>query len=206
MRQRGWRRLLKRSVDVGAAAVGLVATAPIMAGTATAVAVTMGLPVTFRQQRVGEKERIFHILKFRSMRDPVDPNHPEPDHQRITKLGAFLRSTSLDELPQLLNVLKGDMSLVGPRPLLVRYLERYDSRQRTRHAVLPGITGWAQVNGRNKASWADKFEHDAWYVENWSLVLDAKILLKTAKTVVLREGVAADQHVTMPEFMGNTAS
>jgi lipopolysaccharide/colanic/teichoic acid biosynthesis glycosyltransferase len=143
---------------------------------------------------------VFRLVKFRTM--APGPDDPTGDHLRITPVGAFLRSTSLDELPQLYNVLKGDMSLVGPRPLLVRYLPRYSPRQRRRHEVLPGLTGWAQVNGRNALGWDEKFERDVWYVEHWSLRLDAKILAKTAWQVVRRDGVSADGHVTMPEFMG----
>lgn len=202
MRQRGLRRAAKRAFDVGAAGVGLAVTAPVLAVTATAVWGSMGRPVLFTQERVGEGERIFRILKFRTMRAPRDASRPEPDQDRITRVGAFLRSTSLDELPQLVNVLKGDMSLVGPRPLLVRYLPRYDEVQRRRHQVLPGLTGWAQVNGRNAATWEEKFANDVWYVDHWSLRLDARILARTLRTVVRREGISADRHVTMPEFMG----
>ncbi|MCA9568015.1 MAG: sugar transferase [Myxococcales bacterium] len=203
MRQRGIRRAIKRSLDVGFAGAGLCAAAPVIGATAAAVWASMGRPVLFTQERVGEGERVFRIYKFRSMRDPRDPSAPEPDHERITRVGAFLRSTSLDELPQLLNILKGDMSLVGPRPLLVRYIPRYDARQRRRHEVLPGLTGWAQVNGRNASSWEEKFENDVWYVEHWSLALDVRILARTVLTVVKRDGVSAEAHVTMPEFMGS---
>lgn len=196
---------MKRAFDVGAASAGLLATAPIGAGTAIAVAASMGRPVLFTQERVGADERVFRIYKFRTMRSPTDPSAPEPDAERITRVGAFLRSTSLDELPQLLNVLKGDMSLVGPRPLLVRYLPRYDATQRRRHEVLPGLTGWAQVNGRNSASWEEKFANDVWYVDHWSLRLDARILARTLKTVLRREGISAQEHTTMPEFMGSHA-
>ncbi len=191
---------MKRALDATAAGVGLIATAPVMAGVAGAVAVTMGRPVLFTQDRVGENERVFRIYKFRSMREPRTPD--EPDADRITRLGRFLRSSSLDELPQLLNVLKGDMSLVGPRPLLIRYLDRYSPRQRLRHAMPPGITGWAQVSGRNTLSWDDKFAHDVWYVENWSFLLDLRILAKTAAKVVVPTDISADGHATMPEFMG----
>lgn len=205
MRQRGIRRLVKRSIDVGVAATGLAAASPVLAVTGMAVWRSMGRPVLFTQPRVGENDAVFRIYKFRTMRNPTDPSNPEPDAERITRVGQFLRSSSLDELPQLVNVLKGDMSLVGPRPLLVRYLDRYNARQRKRHDVLPGLTGWAQVNGRNSSSWEDKFENDVWYVENWSLRLDARVLAKTLLTVVRRDGVSADQHVTMPEFMGSPA-
>jgi len=161
----------------------------------------MGSPVLFRQQRVGQDESIFQIYKFRSMRDPAYPG--EPDEARLTRVGRFIRSTSLDELPQLINILKGDMSLIGPRPLLVRYLPRYSARQRLRHSVLPGLTGWAQVCGRNSLSWEDKFEHDVWYVEHWSIGLDLKILLRTIGSVAKRSGVSAEGQATMSEFMGS---
>ncbi len=205
MRQTGLRRAIKRGLDVSVATVGLTAGAPLLAGTALAVWCSMGRPILFTQERVGEHERVFHIYKFRTMRAPRSADHPEPDAERITRVGAFLRSTSLDELPQLFNVLKGDMSLVGPRPLLVRYLPRYTERQRRRHEVLPGLTGWAQINGRNASSWEKKFEHDVWYVENWSLRLDARILVRTLLTVLRREGISATAHVTMPEFTGSTS-
>ena len=171
-------------------------------GTGVAVRVSMGSPILFRQDRVGKDEAIFRIYKFRSMRDPAYPG--EPDEARLTRVGRFIRSTSLDELPQLLNVLKGDMSLVGPRPLLVRYLPRYSPRQRLRHSVLPGLTGWAQVSGRNSLSWEEKFEHDVWYVEHWSVGLDLKIALRSVKAVLRRSGVSAEGQATMSEFMGST--
>jgi lipopolysaccharide/colanic/teichoic acid biosynthesis glycosyltransferase len=202
MRQRGWRLLAKRAFDVTAASGALVATAPVLAGVAGAVWATMGRPILFTQDRVGRDDRVFKVLKFRTM-TVADPNVPaDQDQVRITPVGRFLRATSLDELPQLLNVLKGDMSLVGPRPLLVRYLPRYSQRQRRRHDVLPGLTGWAQVNGRNALSWDQKFEHDVWYVEHWSLALDAKIVAKTVLHVVRRDGISAEGHATMPEFLG----
>jgi lipopolysaccharide/colanic/teichoic acid biosynthesis glycosyltransferase len=166
----------------------------------------MGRPVFFRQERVGKDERRFRITKFRTMRQADDDGvAPDEDHLRITPLGRFLRDTSLDELPQLVNVLKGDMSLVGPRPLLVRYLPRYSPLQRRRHEVLPGLTGWAQIHGRNAVSWDEKFARDTWYVEHWSPVLDLKILVRTAIIVARREGVSAEGHATMPEFLGPEA-
>jgi lipopolysaccharide/colanic/teichoic acid biosynthesis glycosyltransferase len=204
VKQRGLPLAAKRAVDVAVAGAALAVLSPVIAGTAAAVYATMGAPVFFRQERVGKDERRFKITKFRTMR-PADPDSvaPDEDHLRLTPLGRFLRNTSLDELPQLVNVLTGDMSLVGPRPLLVRYLPRYSDRQRTRHEVLPGITGWAQIHGRNAMSWEEKFERDAWYVEHWSPLLDLKILARTALTVARREGVSADGHATMPEFVGN---
>ena len=177
-----------------------MAVAPVGLSIAVAVRATMGKPVFFRQTRVGEHERLFRIHKFRTMRDPRYEG--EPDAPRITRLGAFLRASSLDELPQLIDVLRGDMSIIGPRPLLVRYLPRYSPTQRRRHGMKPGITGWAQVNGRNSLSWDDKFALDVEYVDNWSLGLDARVLFKTVATVVKRDGIAADEHATMPEFMG----
>lgn len=203
MRQRGWRLLVKRALDVGIAGAALGATTPLWAGTALAIRVSMGAPVLFRQERVGRDGRIFLIYKFRTMKPAPPDASLEGDAQRITPLGRFLRSTSLDELPQLLNVLRGDMSLVGPRPLLVRYAPRYTPRQARRHEVLPGLTGQAQVHGRNSVAWEERFEHDVWYVDNWSLRRDLAILLKTARTVVQREGIAADGHATMPEFLGS---
>ena len=195
-----WQRRAKRAFDVTVAAGALVAVAPILGTVAVAVRASMGSPVFFRQTRVGRGERRFRIHKFRTMRDPAFEG--EGDAERITRLGGFLRSTSLDELPQLIDVLKGDMSVVGPRPLLVRYLDRYSPRQRRRHEVTPGITGWAQVNGRNAMSWDEKFARDVEYVDNWSLALDVKILARTVGTVFDRSGISADEHATMPEFMG----
>lgn len=195
-----WQLRAKRAFDVAVATGALVATAPLLTGIAVAVRAQMGSPVFFRQVRVGRGERRFRIHKFRTMRDPAFEG--EGDAERITPLGRFLRSTSLDELPQLIDVLKGDMSVVGPRPLLVRYLDRYSPRQRRRHEVTPGITGWAQVNGRNAASWDEKFARDVEYVENWSLAMDVRVLAKTFGAVFDRSGISAEDHATMPEFMG----
>lgn len=196
-------RAAKRGLDVVAAATGLVATAPLTVPVAVAVAATMGRPVLFKQIRPGKDGRPFAMLKFRSMREPrPDEERLASDAERITRLGAFLRASSLDELPTLINVLRGEMSLVGPRPLLMRYLDRYTPEQARRHEVKPGITGWAQINGRNAISWEEKFRLDVWYVDHQSLLLDIQILLKTALAVVARDGISADGHVTMPEFMG----
>lgn len=195
---------LKRAFDVLASAAGLTAVAPVLAAAAAAVRVTMGAPVFFRQQRPGLHGVPFSIWKFRTMTDARGPDGELlPDEERLTAVGRFIRQTSLDELPQLLNVLKGEMSLVGPRPLLMRYLGRYSSRQARRHDMKPGITGLAQVRGRNALSWPEKFEWDVKYVEDFSLLLDARILLETALKVVKREGISAGAHATMPEFMGN---
>lgn len=206
MRQRGWRYLAKRAIDVTTASMVLTLTAPAMGAAAMGIRATMGSPVLFRQERIGRGGRIFTIYKFRTMRHPLPHEGPESDAVRITRLGRVLRQTSLDELPQLFNVLKGDMSLVGPRPLLVRYGPRYTAEQRRRHDVLPGLTGWAQIHGRNAVSWEERFAHDVWYVDHWSLRRDARILLRTAATVLRRDGIAADGHATMPEFMGSEAA
>lgn len=203
MRQNGWRLGLKRGLDVVGAASVLVLASPAMALTAVAVRLSMGSPVLFRQQRPGRDARPFVLFKFRTMRDALGADgKPLPDEARVTKTGQLVRSLSLDELPQLWNVLRGDMSLVGPRPLLMQYLARYDARQARRHEVLPGITGWAQVNGRNALSHEERFELDVWYVEHWSPKLDAEILLLTLRAVFRRSGISAPDHVTMAEFMG----
>ncbi|MCB9689595.1 MAG: sugar transferase [Alphaproteobacteria bacterium] len=200
MRQRGPARWMKRALDVAAAGGGLIAAAPVLAGAGAAIWWTMGRPILFRQERVGESERIFRIVKFRTMK-----NGSGTDEERLTRLGRFLRASSIDELPQLWNVLRGDMSMVGPRPLLVRYLPRYDEDQRRRHHVLPGLTGWAQIGGRNTISWDEKFARDVWYVDHWTPLLDLRILARTALTVVRRDGISAEGHATMPEFMGREA-
>jgi sugar transferase EpsL len=195
--------LLKRIVDVTLASIVLAVASPVLAGAALAIRRSMGSPVLFRQERPGLRGRPFVLVKFRTMRDARGSDgRPLPDGERMTAVGRALRATSLDELPQLWNVLRGEMSLVGPRPLLTSYLERYTRRQARRHEVLPGITGWAQVNGRNAISWAEKFELDVWYVENWNLGLDLRILATTLARVLRREGISQDGHATMPEFQG----
>jgi lipopolysaccharide/colanic/teichoic acid biosynthesis glycosyltransferase len=202
-RQAGLARFAKTTLDRAAAAVGLVVISPLLVTVAAVIRMRLGSPVFFRQQRPGLHGRPFELVKFRTMRDGDGPDgRPLPDAERLTSLGRFLRATSLDELPQLWNVLNGDMSLVGPRPLLMQYLPRYSSDQARRHDVLPGITGWAQVNGRNAISWEQKFALDVWYVDHWSLALDAKILLMTIARVLARSGVSQRGHATMPEFMG----
>ncbi|MFY3743832.1 sugar transferase [Anaeromyxobacter sp. Red801] len=194
----------KRVVDVVTSAAFLAVCAPLVAVLAVMVRWTMGAPVLFRQERPGLRGRRFQVLKFRTMRNALDAHgRPLPDEARLTRVGRFLRATSLDELPQIWNVLRGDMSLVGPRPLLVQYLDRYTPEQARRHEVKPGITGWAQVNGRNAISWEEKFALDVWYVDNWSFWLDLRILARTALKVVRRDGIAQQGHVTMPEFMGS---
>jgi lipopolysaccharide/colanic/teichoic acid biosynthesis glycosyltransferase len=206
MRQAGLPLLVKSVLDRTVAGLLLAATAPVMATTAAVVAVAMGRPVLFRQRRPGLHGRPFEIAKFRTMRDAYDASGAAlPDAARLTAVGKFLRSTSLDELPQLWNVLRGELSLVGPRPLLMQYLPRYDKEQARRHDVLPGITGWAQVHGRNEVDWDARFRLDVWYVDHWSLLLDLKILALTVVTLVRREGISRRDHATMYEFMGSDA-
>jgi lipopolysaccharide/colanic/teichoic acid biosynthesis glycosyltransferase len=193
-------------LDRGAALAGLAALSPVLLAVAAVIRVRMGAPVFFVQERPGLGGRIFRVVKFRTMRNAVGRDGALlPDAERLTALGRFLRATSLDELPQLWNVLRGELSLVGPRPLLVQYLPRYTPEQARRHDVLPGITGWAQVNGRNALSWDEKFALDVWYVDHWSFVLDLKILGLTLLSVVRRDGISQDGHVTMPEFMGSAS-
>ncbi|MFZ5829539.1 MAG: sugar transferase [Planctomycetota bacterium] len=195
---------LKRTLDLLVAAVALVVLSPVLAAIALWIRLTMGPPVLFRQRRPGQGAQPFEMLKFRTMRDAVDAQgQPLPDEERITRFGQFLRRTSLDEMPELLNVLRGEMSLVGPRPLLMQYLERYTPEQMRRHEVRPGITGWAQINGRNAISWEEKFRLDVWYVDHWSLRLDIYILGVTLWKVLRREGISAADHATMPEFQGS---
>ena len=196
---------MKRALDVVGAALGLVLLSPVVAATAVAVAATMGRPVLFRQTRPGLGGRSFELVKFRSMREAVDDHGlPLSDKARLTRLGRFLRRTSLDELPELWNVLKGDMSLVGPRPLLMEYLPRYSATQARRHEVRPGITGLAQVSGRSALSWDERFALDVWYVDHRSLWLDLTILAKTLGKVVSMEGVAADSLGSEP-FRGGAS-
>jgi len=195
---------MKRAMDVMVAALTLLVLWPVMLAVGVAICVCGGAPVLFRQRRPGLGGRPFTLLKFRTMREARDAEgRPLPDGARLMALGKMLRALSLDELPQLWNVLRGDMSLVGPRPLLMEYLERYSAEEMQRHEVKPGITGWAQVNGRNATSWQERFALDAWYVENWSLALDARILVRTLWTVLVGGGVAHGSHVTMPEFLGS---
>lgn len=197
--------LVKRVLDVVAAATGLALTAPIQLLVAAAVRRRLGSPVLFRQPRPGRDGEVFELMKFRTMLEPDPANGLITDADRMTPLGGFLRRTSLDELPTLLNVLRGDMSLVGPRPLLVAYLDRYTPEQSRRHEVRPGVTGLAQVSGRNAISWEEKFALDVRYVDERSLLLDLRILLRTLVKVVRSEGIAAEGSPTMPDFLG-TAS
>jgi sugar transferase EpsL len=197
---------MKRMLDVVAAVAAAILLSPVFLAVAFAVRMALGRPVLFRQRRPGYKERPFTLYKFRTMTDVVDSyGAPLPDQERLTRIGQFLRRTSLDELPQLWNVLRGDMSLVGPRPLLLQYLPRYTPQQRRRHEVLPGLTGWAQVMGRNSLSWDQRLQFDTWYVEHRSLWLDIRILAMTLRSLILDGGISHNGHVTMPEFPGSSA-
>ncbi len=196
--------MIKRVFDVLVSAVALLVLLPVVVAIALLVHRKLGSPVFFRQTRPGKDGKPFQMIKFRTMLDAVDAQgNLLPDLERMTSFGQFLRSTSLDELPELWNVLKGDMSLVGPRPLLMEYLPLYSKEQYRRHEVRPGVTGWAQINGRNALSWEEKFKLDVWYVDNRSFWLDLKILLLTVKKVFAREGVSADGEATMSKFTGN---
>lgn len=195
---------MKRLFDIVVGSALFIVLSPIMLVTAVFVLVVLGRPVTFAHRRPGRHEVPFTLFKFRTMRDDrSDSGQPLPDEERMTSVGSFLRSASLDELPTLLNVIRGDMSLVGPRPLLTEYLPLYSDQQRRRHDVRPGLTGWAQVNGRNLLSWPERFEFDVWYVDHQSFWLDAKILLLTVVKVLRRDGISQDGHVTMEPFKGN---
>ena len=199
--------MLKRAFDIAASTSALVVLSPVLAITAYKVKKELGSPVLFRQTRPGLHGRPFEMIKFRTMKDATDKEgNALPDSERLTDFGKKLRASSLDELPELWNVLKGDMSLVGPRPLLMEYLPLYNAEQAKRHNVRPGVTGYAQVNGRNSLSWEDKFKLDTWYVEHQSFLLDMKILLKTIGKVVKAEDINADNHVTVENFRGNSAT
>lgn len=195
---------LKRAMDVAVAGVGLVAAAPVMGVTAAAVAARLGLPVLFTQRRPGRNGEVFTLYKFRTMRNASPAEGLVSDADRMTPLGGFLRATSLDELPSLWNVLRGDMSFVGPRPLLEAYLPLYTPAQARRHEVRPGITGLAQVSGRNAVSWEDRFALDVRYVDDLSLANDLRILLRTVRSVLVREGISAEGHATVAPFLGST--
>jgi sugar transferase EpsL len=195
---------MKRLFDIAASAVAIVLLFPVLLGLAATIRWKLGSPVLFRQQRPGLGGRPFWLLKFRTMTDAHGVDGVLlPDAVRLTPFGRFLRATSLDELPELINVLKGDMSLVGPRPLLMQYLDRYTPEQARRHEVRPGITGWAQVNGRNAITWEEKFKLDVWYVDNWSLWLDIKIIAMTVWKILKREGISQSGQATMEEFKGS---
>ncbi|MEH6509575.1 sugar transferase [Halopseudomonas aestusnigri] len=196
--------MIKRAFDIVAAGGALLVLAPVIVFVAWQIRRKMGSPVLFRQVRPGLNGKPFEMIKFRTMKDAIDASgNPLPDSERLTPFGQFLRSSSLDELPELWNVLKGDMSLVGPRPLLMEYLPLYSPEQARRHEVRPGVTGWAQVNGRNTLSWEDKFKLDVWYVDNQSLWLDIKVLFLTVKKVLVRDGISAEGEATMSKFTGS---
>jgi len=197
------RYFVKRLFDVISSTAGLIVISPLLVVLAVLVRLKLGSPILFCQQRPGLGGKAFVIYKFRTMTDQRDASgNLLPDSQRLPAFGRFLRSTSFDELPELLNVLKDDMSIVGPRPLMMKYLSRYSPEQARRHEVKPGITGWAQINGRNAISWEDKFKLDVWYVDNWTLWLDVKIILKSIWMVVTKQGITQQGRATMDEFMG----
>ena len=196
--------MIKRLIDITASGTALVVLSPVLAVTAYRVKKNLGSPVLFKQTRPGLNGKPFEMIKFRTMKDATDKEgNLLPDSERLTPFGQKLRSTSLDELPELWNVLKGDMSLVGPRPLLMEYLPLYSSEQARRHNVRPGVTGFAQVNGRNAISWEEKFKLDTWYVDNQSLWLDINILAKTVRQVLIKDGISAEGEATMSKFTGN---
>lgn len=197
---------MKRAMDFVLSFLGLVLLSPVLLGAYVLIRFFLGAPVFFKQPRPGYQDQSFNLIKFRTMNDEVGEDGALlPDDVRLTKLGRFLRATSIDELPELWNVLKGEMSLVGPRPLLEEYLPLYTPEQKKRHDVRPGITGWAQINGRNAISWEQKFEHDTWYVEHQSLWLDIKILFLTIKKVFRREGIQAEDCATARKFTGTSS-
>lgn len=198
-----YRKYIKRILDVIISAAGLLLLSPVFIITAAFVRIKLGSPVIFKQERPGLDEKIFKMYKFRTMTDKRDENGKLlPDEQRLTRFGKLLRSTSLDELPELWNILKGDMSVIGPRPLLVKYLPLYSEKQRHRHDVRPGLTGYAQVHGRNKLSWSERFDMDVYYAENISFMMDLRIIADTVRVVLKRDGVSSDTSVTMEEFKG----
>lgn len=198
-----FRLFIKRAFDIIASLGGFILLSPIMIIAAIIIKINLGSPVFFKQKRIGKDNKEFEMIKFRTMKDAVDKEGNQlPDELRLTKVGQILRSLSIDELPELINILKGDMSLIGPRPLLVKYLPLYNERQIRRHEVLPGLTGWAQVNGRNNLTWNEKFELDVYYVENLSLKLDLKIFFLTFYKVFKREGISQEGQVTMEYFNG----
>mgnify|MGYP001378243729 CR=1 FL=1 len=195
--------IIKRIIDILVSLIALIFLSPILLIIYLLVIVNLGTPAFFLQERVGKNNKVFKMIKFRTMKDARDKDgNLLSDNERVTKFGSFLRSFSLDELPELINILRGDMSLVGPRALLVQYLEYYNDEQIRRHEVLPGLTGWAQINGRNSITWREKFELDVWYVDNWSIWLDIKIFFLTFWKVIKREGINQSETVTMEYFNG----
>ena len=196
--------MIKRGFDLLASLLGLILLSPVIAVIAWNIRKKLGSPVLFRQVRPGRNGKPFEMIKFRTMRDAHDANgEPLPDSQRMTAFGSFLRSSSLDELPELWNVVKGDMSLVGPRPLLMEYLPLYSAEQYRRHEVRPGVSGWAQINGRNAIEWEEKFKLDTWYVDNQSFWLDMKVIFLTIKKVLVRDGISAEGEATASKFTGS---
>lgn len=195
---------VKRLLDITISLIALIFLLPLMSLIYLSVRINLGSPAFFLQERVGKDNKIFKMIKFRTMKNSTDKNgNLLSDNERVTKFGSFLRSFSLDELPELINILKGDMSLVGPRALLVQYLELYNDEQIRRHEVFPGLTGWAQINGRNSITWSEKFKLDVWYVDNWSVWLDIKIFFLTFWKVLKREGINQSESVTMEYFNGS---
>ncbi len=195
--------LIKRTIDIIVSVIGLLILSPVLVILVILIRAKLGSPILFRQKRPGLHGKGFVLYKFRTMTDGRDAaGRLLPDEQRLPAFGQFLRSTSLDELPELFNVLKGDMSIVGPRPLMMKYLDRYTPEQARRHEAKPGITGWAQINGRNAVSWEDKFKLDVWYVDNWNVWLDLKIIFRTVAAVFKREGITQQDRATMDEFTG----
>ena len=196
-------KYIKRILYIISSLLAIIILSPLLAVTAVLVKTKLGSPVLFKQERPGKDEKIFTLMKFRTMTDERDENGELlPDEVRLTKFGKFLRSTSIDELPELFNILKGDMSVIGPRPLLVEYIPRYNEHQHRRHEVRPGLSGWAQVNGRNTVSWEDKFDMDVHYVDNYSFAMDVKILFMTVLNVLKKEGISSETSATMEVFMG----
>lgn len=196
--------VVKRAIDIVCSGLGLIVLSPILLITAILIRIKLGSPIFFTQDRLGKDGKVFKMIKFRTMLDAVDKwGEPLPDEERMISFGQLLRSTSIDELPELINVFKGDMSLVGPRPLLVEYKELYSPEQFRRHEVRPGITGWAQVNGRNTLGWSERFKLDVEYVDKYNLFMDIKILFMTVLKVVKRDGISQEGHVTMEKFNGN---
>lgn len=198
-----YEKYIKRAIDVALSFLAIIVLSPVMFIVAILVRIKLGTPVIFKQERPGLHGNIFTLYKFRTMTDAKDQNgRLFPDEDRMTDFGRRLRSASLDELPELFNILKGDMAFVGPRPLLVKYLSRYSQRQKRRHEVMPGLTGYAQINGRNSLSWEERFEMDIWYVDHINFILDVKILLKTVSIVLKKDGINSETSATMEEFKG----
>lgn len=199
-----FQHVVKRAIDIVCSGLGLIVLSPILIIASILIRKNLGSPIFFTQDRIGKDGKVFKMIKFRTMLDATDKyGNQLPDEERLTSFGKLLRSTSIDELPELVNVFLGDMSLVGPRPLLVEYKDLYSTEQWRRHEVRPGITGWAQVNGRNSISWAERFKLDVEYIDNYNLILDIKILFMTVLKVIKKDGISQDGHVTMEKFNGN---